>query len=227
MNNTSFLAWTTRTVNALVTFATLIILSLWAVNLFNLQDVARLVNELHTAFPLARAAATIAAALVLLLNVYHLLSAASGSAYETHIRSEREGGEVSVAVEAVENTLERAVRSLKNVRDAEVEVLKPQNESDDSVHVRTTVTTQEQTKFKNVVQGVRRVLEDRWDEVMEPDENPYFEIVLGGVVDESGETVTGDGVAGSPESDDPYRSDTFSGPKYPVDENNENNGETS
>ncbi len=227
MKQTTVTSWLTHFLNTLVTLVLLLFLILWAMDVVGLPDVEKAVEQFRSAVPAARVLTVVAAGVLLVLNVYHVVSRIRTTRYETHLRSETEDGEVSVAVEAVENTLKRAVEGLEEIRDARVEVLKQTNQKEDTIPVRATVTTSERTKFKNVVEHVRRALRDRWNEIMEPDDNPYFEIILRDVVDERSEsTRAGSGDEGS-SGENPYRSSSFSGPRYPVDEEEDEDDESS
>ncbi len=131
---------------------------------------------------------------------------------------------MSIAVGAVEDTLRRAINELEEISEATVDVLKETAASPGDTHVRATISTYEKTNFRDVMERVRSVLKQRWDEIIdEQDEKPYFEIVMGAVSDEtpSGSIGEGDRQTTSDGRDtEPYLSDPneFSGPEPPDEE---------
>jgi hypothetical protein len=223
MEKPSLIGRIVRTLNGLIAFAVLVTLFVWAANPASLPELELVQQRVTELLVRPRVVLGISSFVLLFLNVYCLVSCLGTARYQTHLRTETEDGEVSIAVNAVEDTLERAVEALAEISDASVDVLKETSDPEAEIHIRTTVTTFEKTKFKEVVDHVRSILKERWTEIIDTDSSetsPYFEIVMGGV---SEQTAPGaeprDTKTDQEQSDeDPYLSDTFSGPKYPVDE---------
>lgn len=223
MENPSFTTRFLRFLNGLTTLVLMVIVGLWSVELLTVQQISETITTALQDVPVEpRYVLGACAVIVLFLNLYNLVASLGSDPYDTHLRSETEDGEVSIAVHAVEDTLERAVEALGDIKESTVNVLKRSSDDGGPIHVRTTVITHEQTKFKDVVEHVRSILKQRWNEIIDLEEKPYIEIVLGDV---SQDTAENQALMGESESsdqakndEDPYLSDTFSGPKYPVDE---------
>ncbi len=223
MKTTSLIGRCIRTINGVIAFVVLATLLAWAANPAGLPELSLIKERVTEVLVRPRLVLGISAFVLLFLNVYCLVSCLGSARYHTHLRSETEDGEVSIAVKAVEDTLERAVEALAEISDASVDVMKETADPDGKIHIRTTVTTFEKTKFKDVVEHVRSILKERWTEIIDTDtseNSPYFEIVMGGVSDQTAPgTEDGNSTPKDANNDeDPYLSDTFSGPKYPVDE---------
>lgn len=231
MKKPSLIGRFVRTINGVIAFALLVTLGVWAANPASLPELALVKEQVTELFVRPRLVLGISASLLLFLNVYCLVSCLGSARYHTHLRTETEDGEVSIAVKAVEDTLERAVEALAEINDASVDVLKETSDPEGKIHIRTTVTTFEKTKFKEVVKHVRSLLKERWTEIIDTDSSgssPYFEIVMGGVSEQTAPGGTDENPTGndSQNDEDPYLSDTFSGPKYPVDEDEDEEPET-
>lgn len=162
---------------------------------------------------------TVAVDLFLLLtNIIFLVTSAASSPYDTHIRTRTDDGELMVAVGAAEETLEKAVRSLAGVSEVSVQLFKAKDRENEQTRVRARFRTTGETNFKQIGNDVLSVLRERFQQVIETDEMPYFEVELIGVSEDQPRKQTRDQTSNEGEEEDPYSSEQFSGPEYPVEE---------
>lgn len=126
------------------------------------------------------------------------------------IRTPIEGGEVAVAVAAVEQSLARTACALPDVRDVHVRVAKRHGETD-GLDIRADFTTWEGTPVKEITRRLQDVLKMRAQEIVGAEVNLAFDINLVGIVvkgEKKGETTR--------RKKDKDRQ-TYRGPVYPID----------
>ncbi len=217
MKRDNLIIYLARGLNFFVTFAVVFVIFLWATEFIHIGKVELAITQFRETVAGFRILIVAGVALILILNLVAVLRAARTSSHVSHIRKETDDGEFLVSVKAAEETLERAVESLAEIYDVSVKVLIDRHREEDKIRIRATCSTQEKTKFQDVVDQVKGLLRERFAEIIELDEEPYFEIILGRVVDESAEKEDTE-KRDTGQEEDPYLSETFSGPEYPVED---------
>lgn len=184
---------------------------LWAVNVLT---PAHLVTATEFIAPLGlwpRVAAVVVAVYLILFNVLFVTVNFLFSKYATHLEFATAEGQVSIAIAAVEESLARAAREIRDVEDVRISVYKERQNPAKPVHVFASCCTWEGVSVPELTEKIRSLLRQRMKDIADLPEAPVFDVHIQKIQERS-----------EPKEKPPSKKDAkkaaemFHGPEYPV-----------
>ncbi|GEM_PF-5438127 len=214
---------TVLVLDGILATAAVAISAMWAMDILNLPDfehVARVANSLRAGdVSLGRILVILVGLTVFVMNVLLLLSPILFGKYDGYIRWQTNDGEVSLSVPAAEEDLARAVQLLPTIRDVRVSVYKERKSDEKPIRIFVSCATSEGTRVTDLTEKVREVVKLRLQELVEIHQAPTLQVCVGRIE----RTEVKKPAPTKPKKEkEPFES--FKGPEYPVDAENESVG---
>lgn len=214
---------TVLVMDGILAVAAVVIAAMWAMNALSVTDfehVARTANRLRAGdVSLGRVLVILCGLTVVVMNVLLLLSPILFGKYDSYIRWQTNDGEVSLSVPAAEEDLGRAVQMLPSIRDVRVSVYKERKSDDKPIRIFVSCATCEGTRVTDLTEKVREVVKLRLQELVEIHQAPIVQVCVGRIERTEPKKPIPPKKAKEKE---PFES--FKGPEYPVDAENEGIG---
>jgi uncharacterized alkaline shock family protein YloU len=184
---------------------------LWAVNVLT---PAHLVVATEFLSPLGlwpRVAAVVVAVYLVLFNVLFVTVNVIFSKYATHLEFASNEGQVSIAIGAVEDSLARAAREIRDIEDVRISVYKERQNPAKPVRVFASCSTWEGVSLPELTEKIRSLLKQRMKDIADLPEAPVFDVHIQKIQERE-----------TPKEKPPSKKDAkkaaemFHGPEYPV-----------
>jgi hypothetical protein len=127
--------------------------------------------------------AAIVCGAIVLLTLAYAFSALFAPSGDTFLRSKTKHGEIRISMSAVEETLQRAVKSLPDVHGASISLLSNPALPDGPLTVRIDFSTWEDVSFKETGEKIEEVARARLEKIADLTQQVLFEIYLGKIVE--------------------------------------------
>lgn len=114
---------------------------------------------------------------LLSLNLAGLILRRRTLRYDTHIRYKTESGEVAIAINAINESLTRTVRSLAEVTDVRVSMLKERDEKK-PIGIRAVFSTYEGTIIPDLIERIQQALKMRLGQIVDLPDTVSYDISL-------------------------------------------------
>ena len=171
------LAYSLRLVNWLVAILGGIVGFLWFADVINLKTISLYADQANTN-PGLRVILIILAVYLVLFNLLYFIGSLFPSKYVSHIKLDLPGGDFSITLSAIENSLRRVVRKLPEVHDAHTNLYKDRKSETKPIIIRTVYSTWEGSDTREVTERIRTVIQQRLQEIVHLKEPPVFQIIL-------------------------------------------------
>jgi hypothetical protein len=186
----------------------------WAANFIDLGIISNFITQINT--NPTRIIALLLTAYLVLFNLLYFFGSLFVRRYATHIKLSMPNGDFSIALAAIEDSLRRQVKKLPEVYDVHIRIKKDKKSETKPMTIKAYYSTREGTNVQDVTAKIQEVIRMRFQEIVEVKEPPVFKIYLTDIVDRDSKK------SESKRKEKPELAEYktyYSGPQYPVDDN--------
>ena len=184
----------------------------WAADFINIDMIKGFVGQVNTN-PSSRIIVLLLAAYLVLFNFLHFFGNLFIRRYATHIKLNIPGGDFSISLSAIEDSLKRQAKKIPEVNNIHIRIYKDRKSDAKPMTIKAYYSTREWTNVQDVTAKIQEVIKMRLQEIIEVKEPPVFQVYLTDIVERDSKKSDSKKREKASISDDKM----YFGPQYPID----------
>ncbi len=186
---------------------------LWSIDLLGVPDFAAVAKWVKASVLGGRVFAVVVCGAVILLTLAYVFSALFAPSGDNFLRSKTKHGEIRINMSAVEETLQRAVKSLPDIHGVDISLRTDPALPDAPLVVRIDFSTWEDVSFKETGEKIEEIARARLEKIADLTQPVQFEIYLAKIVEKVEPRVDAKRVAKEEQN---VLKEVFKGLEYPI-----------